>query len=287
MKRFVLFFLVLFLIAGLRSSYAVLDRFNVGVGYSASNELSISTDTPGEFDYTLYLRTADNTPTNVSVHYTGVDTFSRKLKLSCDSGETSANDNANTGACINGGPFVRGVFVAGNTNQFAAAKRFTLFCGSVQILASPTTDHWDSGFTSTEITDFLNNGASSTWCPTPASTTSTPTLTPSPKATRTPTPRSRATPTPTEEIYDETDATTEEIPTPSTTISFGTGADVYRSTASNPIAQIVGFMMIVLGAILTIYFNRNLFIHLWKKLRGETVDVPNFEPEENLHDDLK
>ncbi len=286
MRRFVFFFAVLLLVSGLRTTYAVLDRFNVGVGYSASNELSISTDTPGEFDYTLYLRTADNTPTNISVHYTGVDTFSRKLTLSCDSGETSANDNANTGTCINGGPFVRGVFVAGNSNQFAAAKRFTLFCGSVQILASPTTDHWDSGFTSSEITDFLNNGASSTWCPTPASTTATPTPTPSIKATRTPTPRVKSSPTPTEEL-EAIDSSEVTAPTATPILSTGSSNELYRSTASNPVAQIVGFMMVVLGVILTVYFNRNLFIHLWKKLRGETVDVPDFEPEDRLEDDLK
>lgn len=287
MKRSVFFFLVLFLIVGLRSSYAVLDRFNVGVGYSASNELSISTDTPGEFDYTLYLRTADNTPTNVSVHYTGVDTFSRKLKLSCDSGETSANDNANTGTCINGGPFVRGVFVAGNANQFAAAKRFTLFCGSVQILASPTTDHWDSGFTSSEITDFLNNGASSTWCPTPAATTPTRTPTPSPKATRTPTPRAKVSPSPVVEVETGENLAMDELPTPTPIVSTDGASNGYQSATSNPIVQIVGFMMIVLGVLLTTYFNRGLIIHLWKKIRGETVDVPDFEPEEGPQDNLK
>ena len=64
-----------------RQVQASLDDFNLGVGHSGSNELTISADSPGEFDYSLYLRTADNTATAISVHYVGVNNLQRAFHL--------------------------------------------------------------------------------------------------------------------------------------------------------------------------------------------------------------
>lgn len=279
--------IVLVFLLSVIGAHAVLDRFNVSVGFSGSNELAISTDTPGEFDYSLHLRTADNTPTSISVHYTGVNNFSRRIKLSCVSGEMSIADSAGAGSCVSGGPFVRGVFIAGNSDQFAAVKRFTLFCGTIQIVGDTSTDHWTSDFTSSDVTDFLNNGASSTWCPTPNPTASmTPTPTKKITPTRTPTPKIRLTPTP--EIVDNEQSTQEDrVPTAVPTINAQSSLQGYVSAKENPFLQIAGFVMIILGTILVTYFNRNIFIRLWRRLRGETIDVPEFDPDADPDSDLE
>lgn len=194
--------LCLFLLLSGRFGYAVLDRYNVGVGYSASNELAISTDTPGEFDYSLYLRAADNNSKTVSVHYTGISNLYRTITLSCGSGESNVTDNPQTGTCMSGGPFVRGAFVAGNNNQYAVVKRFTLFCGSVQIVGEQTTNNWSSGdFYNDAIKDFLDNGASSTWCPSTSISSTTPTITPTKK------------PSPTSRVIKKRVATSTPVPT--------------------------------------------------------------------------
>ena len=175
-----------------RQSYAVLERFNIGVGYGGTDELSISTDSPGEFNYNLYLRTANNTESWVNVHYTGVTNLARTIRLHCATNEPDAVDNPTTGTCISGGPFVRGAFVAGNDNHYAVVKLFTLFCGSIQIEKEQTTNNWNSDFNNNPIEEFLDNGASSTWCP-----ANSPTATPTPKVSTTSSMTKKTTPTPT------------------------------------------------------------------------------------------
>lgn len=212
MRRVLYFIISAFICSAVttQSSYAVLDRYNVGVGYSAANQLAISTDTPGEFDYYLYLRAADNTGKTVSVHYNGVNNLQRTITLGCGTDESNATDNPQTGTCLSGGPFVRGAFVAGNNNQYAVVKRFTLFCGTVQIVGEQSTNNWSSGdFYNDAIKDFLDNGASSTWCPPTSTPSPTPTksltksVRPTVRPTRKPTPTTQPTPAKIDSIVDE------------------------------------------------------------------------------------
>ncbi len=224
MHKFTTLAIVLFLLSLFigRQSYAVSERFNVGVGYGGVDELTISTDSPGEFNYRLFLRTANNTESWVKVHYTGISNLSRSIRLHCASGEQDAVDNPTTGTCITGGPFVRGAFVAGNDNQFAVVKLFTLFCGSIQVEKQVTTTTWNSDFDTNTVEEFLDNGASSTWCPANSPTSSpTPTpkkiILPTNKPTSTPTPTKKPTPTkmfptPTLKLVVQSAVTT--IPTP-------------------------------------------------------------------------
>ena len=186
LRRVAISFLILIFVF-FKQSQAVLDRYNVGVGYSASNQLAISTDTPGEFEYSLYLRTADNTAKTMTVQYNGVGNLYRTITLSCASDESNATDNPQSGTCLSGGPYVRGAFVAGNNNRYAIVKRFTLFCGTVQIVGEQSTDNWiSSDFYNDAIKDFLDNGASSTWCPSLTTPITTPKATPTKKIIPTP-----------------------------------------------------------------------------------------------------
>lgn len=176
MHRLTSFSLALILVSLLngKQSYAVLERFNIGVGYGGADELSISTDSPGEFDYKLRLRTANNTESWANTHYTGVENLHRTIRLHCGTNELDSVDNPETGTCISGGPFVRGAFVAGNGGRYAVVKMFNLFCGSIQVADEKTTNNWNSDFDTNVIENFLNNSASSTWCPTSPSPTATP-----------------------------------------------------------------------------------------------------------------
>ena len=194
MYKFIALLIAILLFSLFRDGYshAVSERFNVGVGYGGVDELTISTDSPGEFNYRLFLRTANNTESWVKVHYTGISNLSRSIRLHCASGEQDAVDNPTTGTCITGGPFVRGAFVAGNDNQFVVVKLFTLFCGSLQVEKQVAANTWNSDFDTNTVEEFLDNGASSTWCP-----VSSPTATQTPKVSATSSTTKKTTPTPT------------------------------------------------------------------------------------------
>lgn len=234
-----------------KSSHGVLERFNVGVGYSAANQLAISTDTPGEFDYSLYLRSADNAGKTVSVHYNGVNNLQRTITMGCGSDESNATDNPQTGTCLSGGPFVRGAFVAGNNNRYAVVKRFTLFCGTVQIVGEQSTNNWSSGdFYNDAMKDFLDNGASSTWCPPTSTPSQTPTkslsqsVRPTVRPTRKPTPTTQPTPAKIDSIVDEV------TPSPTLVPTITLSQDSSQKTSSDKMKVFwIGIVTIILVSI--------------------------------------
>ncbi len=262
-----------------RQVQASLDDFNLGVGHSGSNELTISADSPGEFDYSLYLRTADNTATAISVHYVGVNNLQRAFHLVCGTDEPSATNNANSGTCITGGPFVRGSLVAGNDNQFARAKNFTLFCGTVQVTGEATTQNLISDLYNNSVKDFLDNGASSTWCPT-SSPTAIPTATP----TKITTPTNKV-PTPTVMLVAQSVATT--IPTPTLAI---VQSKAIESTPENN--QFLWLMIgggVVLSTLIGIAFLKRIMIKTYldslsRRNEDKLTELPDTSTIENWQD---
>ncbi len=277
LRRVAISFLILIFVF-IKQSQAVLDRYNVGVGYSASNQLAISTDTPGEFEYSLYLRTADNTAKTTTVQYNGVGNLYRTITLSCASDESNATDNPQSGTCLSGGPFVRGAFVSGNNNRYGVVKRFTLFCGTVQIVGEQSTDNWSSSdFYNDAIKDFLDNGASSTWCPTAPSVTPTPTKSTTKKSAPTPRPTKKPiikTPTPT------------EVP-----VQLGTIAETPTSTpvpiqnkVETPKNNNFSAILISIGAVIAA--STLLVVGYIKIFGAKTVGIPTENSEEKLNEEI-
>lgn len=259
------------------TAYSVLDTFNVGVGYGGINELTISTDSPGEFDYRLYLRTANNTGSVIRVHYNGVNNFSRSIRLNCATDEINAIDNPTTGTCISGGPFVRGAFIAGNSSKYARVKRFTLFCESVQVLGEESTNNWNADFDNSAIANFLDNGASSTWCPTPSPVVNKTFISPTNKPSTTKTP----TPTASEEVSSSTDTS----PTPNI-ITIASTQDTSTENKKPPNLFLLGSLVFFGILVALSYIKRREFMTVISpfltKFKNPHPDMANLSAEDEL-----
>jgi hypothetical protein len=152
-----LFFFIMLSIA-VTPIYAVNSSFNTGIGRNGTSGLNISADTPGPIKYQLEFKPLGGGRKVTTNTY---DDASKNMA-------TTQNVNCLDGAgCVADETLVRGVYVAGTEGGYAVAKRFTLFCGSIQVTGEQTTQNWDSAFYQSFADDFLNNGPSAANCPSP------------------------------------------------------------------------------------------------------------------------
>lgn len=186
------------------------SNFNTGIGRNGNTGLNISADTPGPLKYHLEFKPlGGNRQVSASNYDDTSKNFSTSVSVKClDGGECSKDET-----------YVRGVYIAGTEGGYAASKKFTLFCGSIQVVGEEKTANWDSTFYNTFADDFLTNGPSAGNCPSPTVTPAAATVTPISAAAVSPTSSSKTklktspTKKPTEEPEDE-EEDPEETPTP-------------------------------------------------------------------------
>lgn len=186
-----------------KDSIAVVPNFNTGIGRSGNSGLNISADTPGPIKYQLEFKPLGG---GRKVSANTYDDASKNLAM-------TVNVNCLDGAgCTADETLVRGVYIAGTEGGYAVAKRFTLFCGSIQVTAEQRTDTWTNAFYQSFADDFLNNGPSSGNCASPTPQLSPTAVVAVSSVTTAPTaPARRVSRTPT---LSETEPTDEPVPTP-------------------------------------------------------------------------
>lgn len=231
---------------------AVDSNFSTGIGRSGTTGLNISADTPGPIKYHLEFKPfGGSRQISASSYDDSSKNFSATVNVKClDGGECSKDET-----------YVRGIYIAGTTGGYAAAKKFTLFCGSIQVVAEEKTEAWDDTFYTKVAEDFLTNGPSSGNCPTPTITPSAATVTPSPATEPTRTAKANLktspTPTPTDTPGDKD---TEETPTPTPKEDVDDNTAGYAEYAPSLIAGLV-----LLGVIGYVLYRKNAkfnsFIH--------------------------
>lgn len=262
------------IVAAAGSTFAAASNFNSGIGRSGNSALNISAETPGPIKYKLEFKPLGGSrQVSESTYDNSSSNFATSVNVKClDGGECSKDDT-----------YVRGVYIVGTEGAYAVAKKFTLFCGSIQVVGEQKTDTWDGTFYTSFADDFLTNGPSTGNCPSPSATPVAATVTPSSASNLSPTTsttklKRSPTPEPTEEEKDkDNDKDAEETPTPTPEEE---GTSFVDSFTQNLPLYIAG--AVLLGVLGYVLYKKNpkfnAFVTKTFKKKPKSSPPPNSEP---------
>lgn len=255
--------LALFMLFFLTSqSSALTSGFGTGIGLNGTSTMNISAETPGPLKYHLEFKPLGGSrQISESTYSDSSKNFSTSVNVKCLPG----------GSCSTDETYVRGVYIVGEDNGPAVAKRFTLFCGSIQVVSEEKTDSWDDAYYKKVSDEFLNNGPSSGNCPSPTVTPGGASVTPTGSLTTTPVAKTTRKPTPTEDPEPTEEVTESPTPTPEEEASTA-------GFSENAPALIAG--LVLLGVMLMVLYKTNPKFRGFVQSRFKKKDIPKITPGE-------
>lgn len=274
-RSFIVF--IVFAVVAAVATFAATSDYGSGIGRSGTTTLNISADSPGALKYHLEFKPLGGSRQVNEGDYSDTQkNFATSLNIKCLEG----------GECSKDESYVRGVYIVGVEGAYAIAKKFTLFCGSIQVVGEQRTNTWDSSFYNSFADDFLTNGPSSGNCPSPTTTPVAATVTPTGASTNkvSPTSSTKLKTSPTPEPTDEQEKDKpdeEETPTPTPEEE---GTSFVDSFTQNLPLYIAG--LVLLGVLGYVLYQKNsgfkaMIDKLFKKNKKNSKIDPTKPPPED------